>query len=82
MKYPDTKTKPWQHQIDFWQFAKDKPAAYAAFEMGCVSGDTTVQMLRASIGKKVTVKHLYELFNCIKNLSSTFLNICTYLYLR
>ena len=35
MNYPVSKTAPWQHQIDFWNMAKDEKAFYAAHDMGC-----------------------------------------------
>jgi SNF2 family DNA or RNA helicase len=34
MLYPPTKSKPWQHQIDAWNYAKNFKAYYYAHDMG------------------------------------------------
>ena len=65
MDYPPSKTKPWNHQIVAWNLIKENLAFYLAWEMGCIDGDAIININRASIGKKVKLKDLYNLFHGI-----------------
>ena len=44
MRFP-TKTKPWEHQVRAFEFAKDKDAAMLALEMGCGKSLVTLALL-------------------------------------
>lgn len=55
MAYPESKTAPWNHQIECWERAKDLPSFYVAHEMGAGKSKVAVDYCNGIGAKKVLI---------------------------
>jgi len=55
LPYPKSKTKPWDNQLKFWEFAKNFKGSYAAFDMGAGKSKTAIDYANGIDAKSVII---------------------------
>lgn len=56
-------TVPWEHQEEAINLALQFSSYMFAHDMGCIDGNAIINMNRASVGRKIKLRDLYNLFH-------------------